>query len=191
MQNLDQVTLIDETDRVLGVMDKVEAHRGTGMLHRAISTFLFNEKGELLTQKRSEKKIVGAGLWANTCCGNVRPTENYLECAERRLLEELGINGVVLKETSIFRYQVQCNAEFSENELDHVFVGKFDGEVKMNPDEVQAVRWVKLDEVQSELHKTSEYAPWFVMLMEDEKVSNSLVIGSSGSTPKPVSAEKK
>ncbi|MDQ5950941.1 MAG: isopentenyl-diphosphate Delta-isomerase, partial [Patescibacteria group bacterium] len=70
MTNQDQVTLITEQDEVIGTMDKIEAHRGDGKLHRASSVFLFkkSEDGEveLLVQQRSDKKIVGAGQWANT-----------------------------------------------------------------------------------------------------------------------------
>ena len=88
---LDQVTLVDEHDHQIGVMDKVEAHRGDGKRHRASSVFLFNKNGELLIQQRSKKKIVGALQWGNTCCGNVRPGESCEECALRRLREGLGI----------------------------------------------------------------------------------------------------
>jgi len=38
-QNLDQVVLVDKHDRVIGQADKIEAHRGSGQLHRAISVF--------------------------------------------------------------------------------------------------------------------------------------------------------
>ncbi len=150
--NLDQVILVDELDHELGVMDKIEAHRGTGKLHRAISVFLFNVEGELLIQQRSSKKIVGAGQWANTCCGNVRPGETYLECASRRLREELGIDGrgevpLALNVVTKFQYQVKCNEEFGEYELDTVFAGRYDGAIQPNPEEVNAIKWIDLQEL--------------------------------------------
>lgn len=53
--------LVDELDRPLGEASKQECHRvgknGTVPLHRAFSVFLFNQKGDLLLQKRSPHKV--------------------------------------------------------------------------------------------------------------------------------------
>ena len=41
----DQLIVVDSQDQELGVIEKHRAHRGAGILHRAISVFLFNEAG--------------------------------------------------------------------------------------------------------------------------------------------------
>ena len=41
---MDEVVLVDEQDREVGAMEKIEAHR-KGVLHRAFSVLLFNSKG--------------------------------------------------------------------------------------------------------------------------------------------------
>lgn len=176
MTNQDQVTLITEQDEVIGTMDKIEAHRGDGKLHRASSVFLFkkSEDGEveLLVQQRSDKKIVGAGQWANTVCGNVWPEESYEACAKRRLRFELGIEEAgELKDVTTFRYQAKCNEEFSENEIVHIFAGWFDGEVKPNPDEVADTQWVKWEAIDANVQK---WAPWFKLFVTSEKVKTAL-----------------
>jgi len=180
-KSLDQVTLVDKNDQVLGVMDKLEAHRNGGMLHRAISVFLFRKQGqdlELCIQQRSDEKIVGAGQWANTVCGNVRPTEDYLECAKRRLQEELGISDpkLELQPGAKFIYQAACNEEFSEHELDQVFVGWYDGAVQPNSAEVADTAWVSLSSLQNgNLDKPAyNWAPWFVIMLEREEVMESI-----------------
>lgn len=165
MSALDQVILVNDQDQEIGVMDKVEAHRGEAKLHRAISVFLFNDKGELLLQQRSAQKIVGAGQWANTCCGNVRPGETYEECAYRRLQEELGITDVELTPVTKFQYAVKCNDEFSEHEMDQVFVGKYEGEVKANAQEVANVTHKTLGEIKFEMNQKEEkYVPWLSII---------------------------
>lgn len=184
---LDQVTLVDAVDQPIGVMDKVAAHRGEGQRHRAISVFLFNAAGQLLIQQRSQFKIVGAGQWANTCCGNVRPTESYRECALRRLREELGITDVTIRPIHKFEYRTRCNAEFSEWEIDTVFVGEYAGPVSPNPKEVAAYEWRSgsqlLAETSAELAGTPladlpvaslaelHYAPWFHLLLSQPPVA--------------------
>ena len=166
----DLVTLVDEHDHQIGVMDKVEAHRGEGKRHRASSVCLFNKNGELLIQQRSKKKIVGALQWANTCCGNVWPGELYEECAQRRLQHELGITTTTVQPLYTFEYHVQCNDKFSEWEIDRVFVGKYDGEVKLNPDEVANFAWKLPGKVLEDIQKDQkEFVPWLKMILESEK----------------------
>lgn len=170
--SLDQVILVDDQDNQIGVMDKIEAHRGEAKLHRAISVYLFNDQGELLLQQRSPQKIVGANQWANTCCGNLWPGESYEECAQRRLKAELGIEGVELTPVHKFKYAVRCNDEFGEHEMDQVFVGKFNGQVKGEPDEISDWRWANFDQLQ--VVTDSSYAPWFRLMMQDKHLLQKL-----------------
>ena len=46
----DLVILVDKNDVQVGVEEKIKAHK-SGLLHRAFSIFVFNEKKELLLQK--------------------------------------------------------------------------------------------------------------------------------------------
>ncbi|MBD3279266.1 MAG: isopentenyl-diphosphate Delta-isomerase [Candidatus Pacebacteria bacterium] len=170
--HLDQVALVDEKDNLLGTMDKIEAHRGSGQLHRAISVYLFNDQDQLLIQRRSHKKIVGAKQWANTVCGNVRPNETYQECAYRRLREELGITQAKIQPIYKFQYQLKCNDQFSEHELDQVFVGFYQGEVKPNPDEVSDYAWEELNLAQ--LVNKYDLAPWFELMLNDWQLQQKL-----------------
>ena len=49
------VILVDEQDVQTGTMEKMEVHQ-KALLHRAFSIFICNEKGEMLLQKRADKK---------------------------------------------------------------------------------------------------------------------------------------
>jgi len=198
-QVLDQVTLVDEKDQVIAAADKLEAHQGLGKLHRAISVYLFRKTTsgiQILIQQRSQKKIVGSLEWANTVCGNVWPDENYLSCANRRLQVELGITKVELEAVEKFRYQIQCNSQFSENEIDQIFAGWYDGEVKPNPDEVKSFVWVdwqrlcdcfakgvKQEYGQVEINLAINgretnitLAPWLVVMLNNRQVIDKLEI---------------
>ncbi len=68
--------VVDSTDRIMGHGTKAELHRGSGTLHRAFSIFLFNPAGELLLQRRSEKKPLWPGFWSKTCCSQPRRGES-------------------------------------------------------------------------------------------------------------------
>ena len=75
---MEEVILVNEKDKVLGYMEKQEAHI-KGLMHRAFSIFVFNDKNELLLQKRAIDKYHSGGLWTNTCCSHPRKNETNIE----------------------------------------------------------------------------------------------------------------
>ena len=83
---METVILVNPADEPIGRMEKLEAHR-LGLLHRAFSVFLFNERGETLLQQRAATKYHSPLLWTNTCCSHQRENESSLEAAMRRLSE--------------------------------------------------------------------------------------------------------
>jgi isopentenyl-diphosphate delta-isomerase len=119
---MNDVILVDKHDNSVGTMDKMKAHE-MGVLHRAFSIFLFNDKGELLLQKRQESKYHSAGLWTNTCCSHPKPGETLIDGAKSRLMEEMGISTEIEFAFS-FLYKAEFENGLTENEFDHVFIGK-------------------------------------------------------------------
>jgi len=81
---MERVILVDENDNPLGTMEKMEAHE-KGVLHRAFSVFIFNNKGDMLLQQRAFSKYHSGGLWTNTCCSHPREGEPTINAAHRRL----------------------------------------------------------------------------------------------------------
>ena len=87
----EMLILVDENDNQIGTMGKMEVHR-KGLLHRAFSVFIINEKNELLLQQRAFSKYHSPGLWTNTCCSHQNEGETSIQAAKRRLNQEMGIN---------------------------------------------------------------------------------------------------
>jgi isopentenyl-diphosphate delta-isomerase len=167
-QQSGKVILVDERDQEIGVSDKLAAHR-EGKLHRAFSIFIFNQKGEMLLQKRSlprsgsvsDKKYHSGGLWSNACCSHPRPGESMTAAAARRLHEELGIT-CDLKKAFDFIYLAPLNNQLVEHEFAHVFVGRYRGRVHPNADEVQEYRWVSPEALNRELlYHPKRFTIWF------------------------------
>ena len=67
----EQVILVDTNDQAIGLMPKMEAHE-KGVLHRAFSVFILNDKNQLMLQQRALHKYHSPGLWTNTCCSHQR-----------------------------------------------------------------------------------------------------------------------
>ena len=136
---MEQVILVDEKDKEIGLEEKIKAHK-EGKLHRAFSVFVFNQKGEMLLQRRALTKYHSGGLWTNTCCSHPRKGEDVDKAASRRLKEEMGFS-CGLKEVFSFIYKTGFDNGLMEHEFDHVFVGAYESEPKINPEEVAEYKW--------------------------------------------------
>ena len=160
------VVLVDEKDQELGVMEKHQAHVA-GVLHRAFSVFVFNSNGELLLQQRAADKYHSPLLWTNTCCSHPRKNETYLEAAHRRLQEEMGFD-CELEEKFHFIYKAQLGERLFEHELDHVFVGQYDGAISINPEEVEETKWISMEELKLDIKNNPEnYTIWFRIIFDE------------------------
>lgn len=167
------VVLVDENDKKLGLMPKMEAHE-KAVLHRAFSVFIFNKDGDLMLQQRAAHKYHSPLLWTNTCCSHQRDGEANLEAGKRRLFEEMGFNAD-LKEVFSFVYKAPFDNGLTEHELDHVMVGYYENEPKINKDEVEAYRWMALEDVRTDIEKNPHiYTAWFKIIFNEsyQKLKN-------------------
>jgi isopentenyl-diphosphate delta-isomerase len=162
---VEHVILVNDRDERVGTAEKLEAHE-LGLLHRAFSVFLVDDKRRILLQRRSELKYHSGGLWANSCCGHPRPNESTLRAAHRRLFEELGTRsalGLGFKA----RYRASVSDTLVENEIVHVFFGRYSGHCDLNPAEVSDTQWCALPALMSELGFRRDLACWLKHYMND------------------------
>ena len=160
------VILVNEKDEPVGVMEKLEAHKRGGTLHRAFSILIFNDKGELMLQLRSRKKYHAGGLWTNTVCSHPRPGEDVLTAAHRRLREEMGFD-TELEEIGSFIYRADVGNGLTEYEYDHVLIGYYNGLPNPNPEEADGWKWMDFAEVLVDAKMNPEgYTPWFRILLD-------------------------
>lgn len=160
------VVLVDENDKQTGLMPKMEAHE-KGVLHRAVSVFIFNLKGEMLLQKRALDKYHSAGLWSNASCSHPKPGEAPGDAANRRLREEMGID-CDLHKIFTFVYKADLENNLTEYEYDHVFFGVTDAVPKPNPNEVADWKYMTEESLLAEIKYVPElYTEWFKICIKD------------------------
>ncbi len=156
----ERVILVDENDREIGTAEKMIAHE-QALLHRAFSIFIFNRKHEMLLQQRACAKYHSGCLWTNACCSHPRPGEPLEMAAHRRLREEMGFD-TELQPAFHFIYQAELDHGLTEHELDHVFIGHYDGAVAPNSDEADGYRWIDLSTLKNELvEHPDQFTIWF------------------------------
>ena len=162
----EKVVLVNERDEKIGLMPKMEAHE-KGLLHRAFSVFVFNDKEELLLQQRAFDKYHSPGLWTNTCCSHQRDGETNLEAGKRRLQEEMGFD-CPLEEKFSFKYRAEFDNGLTEHELDHVMTGSFNNDPAINPEEVASFKWMGLEEVKRDMKdRPGQYTAWFKIIFKE------------------------
>lgn len=155
-----EIILVDEQDVQTGTMGKMEVHQ-KAMLHRAFSIFIFNEKGEMLLHKRADKKYHSGGLWTNACCSHPKPGQETLTAAQLRLQEEMGFKTELTKAFD-FIYKAPLENGLTEYEFDHVFIGKYEGDIVPNADEVSDYCFKTVDEIKSSIQShPDKYTVWF------------------------------
>ena len=163
-----KLIIVDSNDNILGFEEKEKCHDGNGILHRAFSVFVFNDKKELLIQQRSKLKRLWPLYWSNTCCSHPRLNENLIESAEKRLKEECGIS-CKLKELYKFQYSAKYKGKGSENEICSVFIGRLSNaqDIAINPKEIADFKWIKIDNLKKDIEENPDkYTPWFKIEIE-------------------------
>ena len=160
------IICVDKNDNEVGHIEKMDAHI-KGLLHRALSIFIFNEKNELLLQKRYSGKYHSPGLWTNTCCTHPNKDERTDDAAIRRLQEEMGFS-CDLKEVISFMYYIKFDNDLIEHEFDHVYFGRYSNEISINPLEVEDYKWISLDNIKVDLKTNPDnYTFWFKYIIEN------------------------
>ncbi|MCA0132080.1 isopentenyl-diphosphate Delta-isomerase [Winogradskyella alexanderae] len=161
----DKVILVDENDKKIGLMAKMEAHE-KALLHRAFSVFVFNDKNELMLQQRALHKYHSPGLWTNTCCSHQRDGESNISAGKRRLLEEMGFV-TELKETTSFIYKAPFENGLTEHEYDHVMIGHHNNDPIINKNEVADWKWMSIEAVKRDISEHPDlYTAWFKIIFE-------------------------
>ena len=160
------VILVDLDNNQIGVEEKILAHKKK-LLHRAFSIFLFNDKNEILLQKRAPHKYHSGNLWTNTCCSHPYEGKTLLECANERLIEEMGIN-TRLSEIFSFIYREDFDNGLTEYEYDHVIFGRYSKNPILNPVEAIDFKWISTENLKAEISNNPEnFTAWLKVMFKD------------------------
>lgn len=142
------VDLINQNDEVIGQATKNECHKN-GLLHRSVFVFLFDEQERMILQKRSSKKKIRPSKITAAACGHVKAGESTKNAALRELEEELGISTELqpsIKTIGPYDY---------DKELIHLYIGKTNLQPKQNPDEIDDLLYLTVNEIKSYIENDS------------------------------------
>jgi len=153
----DVVVLVDEDGKDAGTAPRLQVHTTETPVHRAFSCYLRDAEGRVLVTRRALHKTTWPGVWTNAACGHLRPGEDAMTAAMRRVPEELGTAPSGLRMVlPDFRYRAVDASGIVENELCPVMVGELDPDaLDPDPDEVAETAWLDWQD----LRRTAATAP--------------------------------
>lgn len=155
-------------DGRLQPIDKLEVHL-QGLRHKAVSVFVMRGD-KVLVQRRALSKYHTPGLWANTCCTHPDWDEAPVDCAIRRLREELGITGLYPAHRDRIEYRAEVGGDMIEHEVVDLFLAEATADMPLrpNPDEVCETRWISLYDLSAEIMRRPErFTPWLRIYLDE------------------------
>jgi isopentenyl-diphosphate delta-isomerase len=161
-----QLIQVNEHDEIVGPTEKETAHDGEGILHRAFSVFVVTDDGRVLLQQRAVSKRLWPEYWSNSYCSHPGWGESMQHAAQRRAVEELGIEVHALEPLFTFNYSAQYRDEGSERECCTVLLARVSDPSQLSPNrrEVMSVCWLTPEAITDWLALEPEtVTPWFVL----------------------------
>ena len=86
-----EVIVVDENDREQGLANRLEAHTGDGIRHRAFTVLVFDRDGNVLLAQRADDKRLWDTHWDGTVASHPEAGQSQKAATRQRLEEELGV----------------------------------------------------------------------------------------------------
>ncbi len=152
--------VVNERDEVIGQRPRSEVHR-LKLKHRAIHLLVFNARGDLFLQKRSESKDCFPGKWDSSASGHLDCGESYDACVLREAREELGL------ELSACPPRILSIAACEEtgHEFVQVYRCESEGPFVLHPDEIEHGDWFHPEAIDGWLaRRPDDFAPALALI---------------------------
>ena len=148
MEQEELLEIVNYKGEVIGQALRSEVHGNPSMIHRVVHVLVFNRKGDILLQKRSQNKDVAPGRWDTSVGGHVGIGEELTLSSKREMHEELGVPG--LEPEYLYSY---IHSNTYETELVTTYRCVHEGEFSYNKEEIDEIRFWSLDEIRDAIGK--------------------------------------
>jgi isopentenyl-diphosphate delta-isomerase len=168
---LQDVIAVDSDDTSEGLVNRLEAHTGGGIRHRAFTALVFDRDGNLLLAQRAPEKRLWDTYWDGTVASHPVEGQTQLEATRERLEEELGLTPDQyddLRITDKFEYKRYYMNEGLEWEVCSVLQCTLtDRTVEPDESEVAGLLWVPYQRLHEHprWYRQLRLCPWFEIAM--------------------------
>jgi isopentenyl-diphosphate delta-isomerase len=165
------VIAVDADDGKRGLVNRLDAHTGDGIRHRAFTTLVFDEEGNILLAQRSPEKRLWDTYWDGTVASHPEDGQTQKEATRERLADELGVTPdqyTDLRLTDKFEYKRYYLDEGIEHEVCAVLKCTLENRT-LDPDEseVAGLLWVPYERLHDNprWYRQLRLCPWFEIAM--------------------------
>ncbi|MDA3868173.1 MAG: NUDIX domain-containing protein [Salinivirgaceae bacterium] len=149
LMNTEWLPVLNDKGHVVGKATRDQVHSGSKVLHPVVHLHLFNAKGELYVQKRSNTKKIQPGKWDTSVGGHVSFKESPQQSLMRETKEEIDIIATDAKLLFTYLWESQI-----ERELVYVYALVNDMQPTPHKKELAGGRFMTLAEVKKNLGKS-------------------------------------
>jgi isopentenyl-diphosphate delta-isomerase len=166
-----EVIAVDEDDTETGLENRLEAHTGDGIRHRAFTVLVFDERDRVLLAQRAATKRLWDTHWDGTVASHPDQNQSQEAATRERLEDELGLTPDQydnLRVTDKFEYKRYYLNEGVEWEVCSVLKCTLtDGDIDRDPDEVEGLLWVDYEDLYENprYYRQLRLCPWFEIAM--------------------------
>lgn len=165
------VVAVDAEDNEQEEVNRLVAHTGDGIRHRAFTVLVFDADDNILLAQRSPDKRLWDTHWDGTVASHPEQGQTQTEATEQRLEEELGISPAQYEDlhvTDTFEYKRYYLNDGIEHEVCTVLKCTLDKTaLDPDPEEVGGYLWVPYDHLHDNprLYRQLRLCPWFEIAM--------------------------
>ena len=142
----EKLKVLDSEGKEIGqILDRDLIHQ-KGLWHREVAIWIFNDKGEVLLQRRSKNKKQSPNK-LGLCAGHVEYTQDSIKTAQNELLEEIGVS--VNKKDLLYLKTEKKEKIFSKKIINRIFndvyytlINKDVSDFKIQREELSEVLWI-------------------------------------------------
>ena len=165
------VIAVDPDDEPEGLVNRLEAHTGDGIRHRAFTCLVFDGEGRILLAQRAPEKRLWDTHWDGTVASHPVEGQTQKEATRQRLEEELGVTPDQygdLRVTDKFEYKRYYENAGLEWEVCAVLKVTLE-DTTLDPDEeeIAGMLWVDYDHLHDhpQWYRQLRLCPWFEIAM--------------------------
>jgi len=168
---LQDVIAVDSDDNPQGTVNRLDAHTGDGIRHRAFTCLVFDSNGRLLLGQRAPGKRLWGTYWDGTVASHPVEGQTQKEATRQRLEEELGITPDQYDDVTLtdrFEYKRYFENAGLEWEVCAVLqVTLEDDALDPDEEEIAGLLWVDYEHLHEhpEWYRQLRLCPWFEIAM--------------------------
>ncbi|UPW01166.1 NUDIX domain-containing protein [Halorussus gelatinilyticus] len=165
------VVAVDADDNPEETVNRLDAHTGDGIRHRAFTSLVFDGDGNILLAQRAPDKRLWGTWWDGTVASHPIEGQTQEEATRQRLDDELGISPDQyddLRVTDRFEYKRYFENAGVEHEVCAVLKLTLDDlSLDPNEEEVAGLMWVPYERLHEhpEWYRQLRLCPWFEIAM--------------------------